>query len=158
MTTPEGLYTCARCGADCGNGSVMECVIVSDLDAEHGIVVNMRFCRARWEGGVVVKGCDSVVFGPAAIKALRGESPVHQRPIRGNPPPPPEIGQEPIPVASEEKARESQARREEMEANSIKNTGADSGPVESNVVVLSGEATAVSEEGSAAPAVAEETP
>jgi hypothetical protein len=36
---------CDRCGTDVGAGGLDTCIIVSDLSAETGVVVNMHFCR-----------------------------------------------------------------------------------------------------------------
>lgn len=130
MTTPDVIYRCARCGADCGNGSVYDCVIVSDLDVENGVVVNMRFCRARYEGEEIVKGCDSAVFGPAALKHLRGDNDVHKRPVRGNPPPPPEIGSDDDEHMKQLKA-EAEAERERIrKGENIPTPQGQGGPVE----------------------------
>jgi hypothetical protein len=58
---PDGNgYECDRCGRDCGNGGVVEALVVSDLswdlkgDANDGHVRNLHFCRdIRDENGKV---------------------------------------------------------------------------------------------------------
>lgn len=63
MRNPDGSFSCDRCGADCGNGGVADCVVVSALDPENnGMVINFHFDRDREEEGQVVKGCAGKVL------------------------------------------------------------------------------------------------
>ncbi len=64
MTTqPDGSIACDRCGTDVGNGGVFAALVVSDLDAEAGLVRNLHFCRDR-DGA---KGCDKKILSPANL-------------------------------------------------------------------------------------------
>lgn len=38
-------FICDKCGGEAGNGGVRDCVVVSDLNLESGLVVNYHFCR-----------------------------------------------------------------------------------------------------------------
>lgn len=55
----SGSFECDKCGWDCKNGAITECVIVSDIDAETGLVINMHFCRdvKDEDGKITHKGC-----------------------------------------------------------------------------------------------------
>lgn len=65
----NGKHECDRCGTDVGNGGVLQCVVVSDLDPDDpGMVRNLHFCRDRDEGGKLVKGCARKVLSPANLK------------------------------------------------------------------------------------------
>lgn len=65
MRNPDGSYSCDRCGHDCGNGGVIDCVVVSALDPENpGMVLNFHFDRdtVDEEGKVTRKGCAGKVL------------------------------------------------------------------------------------------------
>lgn len=69
MRISETEYICDRDGADCGNGGVVACLVVSDLDPENeGMVKNYHFCRDREEDGKLVKGCAGKVMSAANLK------------------------------------------------------------------------------------------
>lgn len=68
MRISETEYICDRDGADCGNGGVVACLVVSDLDHENeGMVKNYHFCRDREEDGKTVKGCAGKVMSAANL-------------------------------------------------------------------------------------------
>jgi hypothetical protein len=61
------MAECAGCGYDV-NG-IRQALIVSDFDAEQGIVVNYVFCRDREDTeGKTVKGCAGKVIRPAVLE------------------------------------------------------------------------------------------
>lgn len=64
----DGSHVCDKCGADCGNGGVIDCVVVSDLDAENNTVRNLHFCRDREQDGKTIEGCAEQVLSPANLK------------------------------------------------------------------------------------------
>lgn len=71
----DGSFECDRCGADCGNGGVLDCVVVSDLDLDNpGHVANYHFCRDREEDGKKIKGCANKVLSTTNLKHRKGES------------------------------------------------------------------------------------
>lgn len=67
--TEGGKFICDRCGEDCGNGGVIDSLVVSDIDPDNpGHVRNLHFCRARENDGKTVKGCDSKVLSNSNLK------------------------------------------------------------------------------------------
>lgn len=65
MRLPDGSHVCDRCGESCGNGGVIDCLVVSGLDPENeGMVLNFHFCRddKDEEGKVIRKGCAGKVL------------------------------------------------------------------------------------------------
>lgn len=46
-SAPNGVRAeCDRCGADCGNGGIDQCAIISDLDPDNpGMILNYHLCR-----------------------------------------------------------------------------------------------------------------
>lgn len=68
----SGTHVCDRCAQGCGNGGVMECLVVSDLDPETGHVRNLHFCRDHEDkDGNKVKGCDSKVLSARNMQHYR---------------------------------------------------------------------------------------
>lgn len=65
---PDGSHVCDKCGSDCGNGGVLDCLVVSDLDEENNTVRNLHFCRDREGEGKTIKGCAKKVLSPANLK------------------------------------------------------------------------------------------
>ena len=59
MSSSDSEFVCDGCGADCGNGSVFNCLVVSDIDAEKMLVKNLHFCRSVYkaDGELVKEGC-----------------------------------------------------------------------------------------------------
>lgn len=87
-------FRCDRCGGDCGNGGVFDSLVVSDMDAASGRVVNLHFCRTRYdqETGAKITGCDSVLLKKADLAYYleeNGTTDLYVRP-EGTPPPPPQ--------------------------------------------------------------------
>lgn len=66
--TPVGKHVCDKCGADCGNGGVLDALVVSDLDPDSGGVRNLHFCRTREENEKTVKGCAEKLLSPPNLK------------------------------------------------------------------------------------------
>lgn len=62
------MYSCAKCGADVGNGGLDQCSVVSDIDPDTGLIRNPRFCRDREEDGKTIKGCTNRVLSAANLK------------------------------------------------------------------------------------------
>lgn len=87
----DGTHTCDRCGGDCGNGGVFDALVVADLDADTGLVINFHFCRDRYDdNGKVIRGCDTKVLNKGTQKhwlEQEANSP-YQQPIKGEPPSP----------------------------------------------------------------------
>lgn len=52
-------YSCDRCGGDCGNGSVVDCLVIMDVNNDTGMPVQYHFCRdtVDEDGKVAKKGC-----------------------------------------------------------------------------------------------------
>lgn len=68
MRISDSEYLCDKCGGDCGNGGVVACLVVSDLDHDNeGMVKNYHFCRDREEDDKTVKGCASKVMSAANL-------------------------------------------------------------------------------------------
>lgn len=61
---------CDSCGEDVGNGSVTNCVVVSDLVRETGMVRNLHFCRQYDEAKGKDTGCSVKLLRPAILKHL----------------------------------------------------------------------------------------
>lgn len=67
----NGKHVCDRCGEDVGNGGVMQCIVVSQLDPHNpGMVRNLHFCLDTVDesGTVTRKGCERKILSPANIK------------------------------------------------------------------------------------------
>jgi len=94
MTAREdGSYVCDRCGGDCGNGGVYDCLVVSDMKVgEGGVhVLNLHFCRTQHDGnGKRTKGCDDVILSTTNLKSFLETQQKYQRPEKGNPAPSPQ--------------------------------------------------------------------
>jgi hypothetical protein len=69
MMNLDGTCICDRDGWDVKNGAITECVIVSDIDEETGLIVNMHFCRdvKDEDGKVTHKGCANKVLSKSNI-------------------------------------------------------------------------------------------
>jgi hypothetical protein len=62
----DGNGECDRCGADVGNASVFNCIVVGDLDPDNeGHVRNLHFCREN--------GCAGKVLSPRNLEHLRSK-------------------------------------------------------------------------------------
>lgn len=67
----DGTFVCDRCGAEVGNGSLLNAVVVSDIDPDKpGMVRNMHFCRDRTVDEEEVKGCSRKLLSPSNLKHL----------------------------------------------------------------------------------------
>lgn len=66
-------YVCDRDGVDVGNGGILEAVVVSDINEETGMVVNLHFCRDQKdeEGKIIRKGCSRKILSPSNIQHYR---------------------------------------------------------------------------------------
>lgn len=66
---PDGSYQCDKDGWDCGNGGVVDCVVVSDITEEGG-VINRHFCRdvKDEDGKITHHGCDKKVLNATHLK------------------------------------------------------------------------------------------
>lgn len=60
---PDGTYRCDRCGADVGNGGVVQAAIVSDV--EDGAVRVLHFCRESRDGAP--HGCAGRLLSPSML-------------------------------------------------------------------------------------------
>lgn len=70
MTMRDSMAICDRCGGPAGRGGVAEALVVSDLNAENGMVLNLHFCRTRTIDGETTKGCDKSVLTPRNLEAF----------------------------------------------------------------------------------------
>lgn len=61
---------CDRCGLDVGVGGLDTCIVVSDVDATTGVVVNMRFCREN-HCATKVLSKDNVRYREDTVRAPR---------------------------------------------------------------------------------------
>ena len=59
MTQLQTEFECDRCGGSAGNGSVLECLVVSRLDEAGTGVENLHFCREN--------KCDTKVLSKANL-------------------------------------------------------------------------------------------
>lgn len=62
-------FFCDKDGTDCGNGGVVDCVVVSDI-TEEGAVINRHFCRDKKDedGKITHHGCDKKVLNTTHLK------------------------------------------------------------------------------------------
>jgi hypothetical protein len=60
---------------------VAQALVVSDLNIELGQVINLHFCRSRYEDGKKVKGCDDVILSSANLKNYLESNDKYQRPV-----------------------------------------------------------------------------
>jgi hypothetical protein len=67
----DGAYRCDRCGADVGNGSVDQAVIVSDVQG--GSVRVLHFCREPRDGAP--HGCAGRLLSPSMLADYLKEHP-----------------------------------------------------------------------------------
>lgn len=91
-TSADGVTTCDRCGADCGNGGVTEAVVISDLDATDGMVRNLHLCRGTQTVQIsetgqreVVEesvGCDVTVLDASTLAHYLSQHAAYERPVR----------------------------------------------------------------------------
>ena len=67
---PDGKNVCDRCGADVGNASVFNCIVVSDY-TENGLVINYHFCREATEELPDAQNCARRVLSKANVAHRR---------------------------------------------------------------------------------------
>lgn len=85
----DGSFTCDKCGTDCGNGGVYDALVVSDIKVEDTMVVNLHFCRGRYDDqGAYTAGCDGAILSPSNMANFLATQGNYERPVKGTPPPP----------------------------------------------------------------------
>lgn len=88
MSQTNEKFVCDRCGESAGNGGVFDSLIISDIDTDTGQVVNLHFCRTRYDSeGKKTKGCDEYILTVKDVEhylSSRGED-MYQRPVKNKP-------------------------------------------------------------------------
>lgn len=75
MQNADGTV-CDKCKVDCGNGTLYQCMVVSRLNVEDGIVENFHFCEdvRDDEGKVTRKGCAPTIMKAALRPSQRKDT------------------------------------------------------------------------------------
>lgn len=90
-------YACDKCGASVGNGSVAQALVVADLDVGNGQVINLHFCRTRYEDNKKVKGCAESIMTAANLKHFLEQHEDYDRLVLNEP-----VKEEPVEIVPPE--------------------------------------------------------